>query len=396
MVYEKNNYLGGHTDTHSLNIAGQTINIDSGFIVFTRAQYPCFSAMLDDLGIASKPTNMSFSVVNENSGTHYNATDLNRLFCQRSNLIKPRFYQMIADIIRFYKSAPAVLKSTDELTTVKAYLQQHRYSTVFMRDHLFPMIGALWSAAPATVEQFPIRYLVEYMHSHGMMNLWKRPQWRTLTNGSNEYVARLKTSLGNTEFRVNCGVSNVIRETDRVLIHANSCEPEYFDAVIFANHSDQARMLLQKPSKDENEILSAIPFQKNDIIIHTDPTIMPDNRRAWASWNARVTATQQAHCCATYWMNSLQGLTLDQDVFVSLNENQPIEQSKVLHKRTYHHPVYTASSVAARRKLTLINGKNRSFYVGAYWGWGFHEDGACSAVEAVSLLKNTLSESVSV
>jgi len=382
-VFEKNNYLGGHNKIEQ--------RIDSGFIIFCKEFYPNFCAMLDDLGVESKPTDMSFGVFKESNGLQYNATNPNTLFCDRKNLVNPRFLRMLIDIVRFYNLAPNVLKNDDETTSVKQYLERHHYSKAFMEDHFFPMIGALWSVPPQLVHQFPIRYLVEFMKAHGLMKILNRPQWRVMKDGSNGYIQALRSKLRNTEFRVNCGVTSIIREEDRVLIHSASHEPEYFDAVIICSHADQARSMLQMPSKKEYEILGDIPFQKNNITIHTDESIMPPNRKAWSSWNVQIPANNDKHYNASYWMNLLQSLSLPENVFVSLNETREIDEAKILGKRVYHHPTYSAKSVDARRRLASINGKNRTFYAGAFWAWGFHEDGARTAVDAVNLLNKTLS-----
>ncbi len=385
-IFEKANYFGGHTDTHRLNINNEQVNIDSGFIVFAKEYYPHFTSMLDELGIQSKPTQMSFSASNPISGLVYNATNLNTLFCQRRNLLRPTFYRMILDIIRFYQSGNSILNHIEPSVTSAEYFTQKRYSKTFQEDHIFPMIGALWSTPPSLVKHYPIRFLVEYMQAHGMMNLWQRPEWQVLNNGSFEYINILKQRLKHCTWKLNCGVTNVIREEDRVLIQSASAEPEYFDAVIMACHADQAKLLLQKPSKQEREILGAIGFEANEITIHTDESIMPQNTLAWASWNTRVSTNSKEACSATYWMNELQGLNIDTNVFVSLNENRQVDPEKVLKKRYYHHPSYTHKSVAARKKLPNINGENRTAFAGAYWGWAFHEDGARSGYDAANLL----------
>ena len=396
VVYEKNNYIGGHTNTHSVNIDGETMNIDSGFIIFCRELYPNFCAMLDTLKVESKLTNMSFSVHDQVNNFIYNATNLNSLFCQRKNLLKPKIYRMIFDLIRFYSSAKSVLKSDDYETSVGTFLSQHHYSKTFQEDHLFPMLGALWSTPPQFIRLFPIHYLVEFMHAHGLMNIWQRPDWEVLRDGSNGYIKALKKHLKNTEFRVNCASTNVIRDENGVLIHAASCEPERFDAVIFATHADQAKIILQQPSKAEREILGSIPFERNNVVMHTDESIMPPIKSAWSSWNVHFERQKQEqqtqHYNLTYWMNSLQSLNIKKNVLISLNEKRAISKESILKTTTYHHPKYSAKSVNARKRLNEINGKNNTFYVGAYWAWGFHEDGARTAINAVKLLQKQFNQ----
>jgi len=385
-IFEKANYFGGHTDTNQLDIDGKKINIDSGFIVFAREYYPYFHSMLDELEISSKATKMSFSANNEDSGLTYNATNLNKLFCQRKNLVSLRFYRMIFDIIRFYQSANQIINYCDNSLTTEEYFKQKRYSNTFLKNHIYPMISALWSTPTSLVKQFPIKFLVEYLSAHGMMNLWSRPSWQVLNNGSFEYINTLKHQLQNTQWHLNCGVTNVIRDNEKVLIHTTRKEPEQFDSVVMACHADQAKIILQKPSKNEAEILGAIGFEQNDITIHTDENMMPKEKLAWASWNTRVSEDLNNKCSATYWMNELQGLQCSTNVFVSLNEKRVIAKDKILSRKQYFHPTYTVESVNARKRISEINGQQRTAYAGAYWGWAFHEDGARTGYEAASLL----------
>ena len=385
-IFEKANYFGGHTDTHQFDLNGEMVNIDSGFIVFAREFYPHFSNMLNELSIDSKSTEMSFSASNTVTGLVYNASNLNKLFCQRKNLLSPTFYRMILDIVRFYQSGNKILLNADNSLTANDYFIKNHYSKTFREDHIYPMISALWSTPVALVKFYPIRYLVEYMQAHGMMQLSNRPVWQVLNNGSFEYQQKLKEQLKQCTWRLNCGVSNIIREEDRVLIHSVSAEPEYFDAVVMACHADQAHISLQKPSAAERDILTAIGFENNDVTIHTDESLMPANPLAWASWNTWVSSDRNARCSATYWMNELQGLDNSTNFFVSLNEAREIDSTKILKKRHYQHPSYTPKSVAARKRLSEINGQNRTAFAGAYWGWAFHEDGARTGYEAAHIL----------
>lgn len=392
-LFEKEDYFGGHTDTHDLEVNGESVLIDSGFIVFCRQYYPNFSAMLDKLGVESQPTVMSFSAHNTQSKLVYNATSLNKLFCQRKNLINPRFYRMLFDLVRFYKTATAVLKCDDITLSVKDYLAQRNYSDAFTQDHLYPMISALWSATPERVEQFPIRHLVEFLHKHGMMKLVFRPDWRVIKNGSSSYIKALQQQL-NCEWKINAPVSSVTRTNNNVTINCVSGEAHSFDAVIFATHSDQALALLEQPSEHELDVLGAISYEKNHVVVHTDDSVMPANKQAWASWNTEVpnefNPVTQRCCTANYWMNLLQGLAIKTNIFTTLNSHHKIDPNKVLVERHYAHPIFTATSVTAQQQKHLIDGKNRSYFVGAYWGWGFHEDGARSAAQTCALVKTDL------
>lgn len=388
-LFEKEKKLGGHADTHEFVIDGQALRIDSGFIIFCPAFYPNFCAMLEQLGVAHQPTDMSFSAHNQQTGTVYNATSLNKLFCQRRNMVKPRFLRMLFDIMRFYHSAPISLKTTDTSTSVKDYLDQHRYGPGFVQDHLFPMISALWSATPQRVAQFPIHHLVEFFQKHGLMKIVNRPQWKVVENGSASYIEALKNQL-DCNFMSGCPVESVERNELEVTVHAGG-EQHNFDAVVFATHADQALALIDTPSDNESQILSAIEFEENHVVVHTDEQIMHSNKNSWASWNTEVPHDDDAasmRCCtANYWMNSLQGLDVPTNVFTTLNTNHRIDPSKVLTERHYSHPIFTAKSVAAQKRKPELDGHNRSYFAGAYWGWGFHEDGATSALQISKMIQ---------
>lgn len=389
-VYEKEDYFGGHTDTHTFTIDDQQVNIDSGFIVFCKQFYPHFSAMLSELDVKSQETEMSFSVRNHQTGVTYNATSLNTLFCQRKNLFRPSFYKMLFDLYRFYSQAPKVLKINDNQTTVKDYLKQNNYSDQFMDDHLFPMISALWSATPARVAQFPIRHLIEFLHNHGMMKLTNRPQWLVVKGGSQRYVDALYKQV-KCRWKINSSVAKIQRDNNKVNIITADQKSEAYDEVIIATHSDQALRMLDQPSLNEQSVLERIKYEKNNVIVHTDDSIMDANKQSWASWNTEVPhsldSSTQLCCTANYWMNLLQSLSIKTNVFATLNSHHRIQKNKILQQRVYSHPIFTADSVEAQKQRPLINGQQNTYYVGAYWGWGFHEDGARSAYETAQLIK---------
>ncbi|NND81606.1 MAG: FAD-dependent oxidoreductase [Gammaproteobacteria bacterium] len=388
-LFEAQSKLGGHTDTHEFDIDGAVRAVDSGFIVFCRRYYPHFSAMLEQLAVPSQATTMSFSAHNLHSGVMYNATSLNRLFCQRRNLVSPRFYRMLLDLVRFYTRAPAVLKTDDHQTSVADYLRQHHYSTAFSDDHLLPMISALWSATPQRVAEFPIRHLVEFLHNHGMMNLWQRPDWEVVKGGSERYVDALREQL-DCHLQTGSEVRRIERQPEGVQLETDAHQSR-FDAVVIATHADQALILLADPSPAEQSILSAIPFESNHVLVHQDESVMPPLKSAWACWNTEVpndVHPQSQYCCtAHYWMNELQGLEMAENVFVSLNSRDQIDASKVLAERHYSHPIFSAQSVTAIRQLPEINGRQRTAYAGAFWGWGFHEDGARSGWQAAQQIE---------
>jgi predicted NAD/FAD-binding protein len=380
-LYEAHNTLGGHTDTHSITIKERNYKIDTGFIVFNEHNYHYFCRFLNDLGVASQPSIMTFSVADALSGIEYNATTLDKLFCQRRNLFRPQFYRMVRDILRFYREAPALLNSSDDELTLGDYLDQQHYSQTFIDDHILPMASALWSGPPQIVRNFPARYFVAFMANHQMLKTDNRPQWRTVCGGSSTYVQAFKQSF-NGELRLDCPVQAIIRDNNGITIETKG-DQKYYDKLILACHSDQALGLLQNASDQETEILGAMSFQENDVVLHTDASLMPKHPKAWASWNALKLNEPQTHCTVTYYMNMLQNLEAPEPLLVTLNCTDRIDSEKILKRRSYHHPVYTPASLAAQKRRTEINGVNNTWYAGAYWGWGFHEDGAKSAQEVV-------------
>jgi predicted NAD/FAD-binding protein len=380
-LYEAHNTLGGHTDTHSITIKERNYKIDTGFIVFNEHNYHYFCRFLNDLGVASQPSIMTFSVADALSGIEYNATTLDKLFCQRRNLFRPQFYRMVRDILRFYREAPALLNSSDDELTLGDYLDQQHYSQTFIDDHILPMASALWSGPPQIVRNFPARYFVAFMANHQMLKTDNRPQWRTVCGGSSTYVQAFKQSF-NGELRLDCPVQAIIRDNNGITIETKG-DQKYYDKLILACHSDQALGLLQNASDQETEILGAMSFQENDVVLHTDASLMPKHPKAWASWNALKLNEPQTHCTVTYYMNMLQNLEAPEPLLVTLNCTDRIDSEKILKRRSYHHPVYTPASLVAQKRRTEINGVNNTWYAGAYWGWGFHEDGAKSAQEVV-------------
>ena len=383
-VYEANAYPGGHTDTHAITLAGKNYAVDTGFIVFNEHNYHYFCRFLNDLGVASQLSDMSFSVTNALTGLEYNATTLDKLFCQRRNLLRPRFYRMVRDILRFYREAPALLNSTDDVLTLGDYLQQQQYSQIFIDDHILPMACALWSGPPDVVKNFPVRYFVAFMANHQMLKTDNRPEWRTVSGGSSTYIQAFMQAFKG-DLRLNCPVQAVTRYKNHVTVKTSEGE-QHFDHLIMACHSDQALRLLQDASEQETEILGAMTFQENDVVLHTDTSVMPKHPKAWASWNALKLSETQARCTVTYYMNLLQNLDAPEPLLVTLNCTDRIDPAKILQQRSYHHPVYNPASLAAQQRRDEINGQNNTWYVGAYWGWGFHEDGAKSAQEVVDLL----------
>lgn len=380
-LFEANDYLGGHTHTHTVEVDGRTQAVDTGFIVFNPLHYPLLTALFEQLNVATRATTMSFSVHSERSGLEYNATSLDALFCQRRNLVSPRFWGMLRDLRRFYREAPALLQSDGDGPSLGEYLQDGGYGRAFVDEHLLPMASALWSAPTAALAAFPARYLVQFMANHQMLQVSERPEWRVVQGGSNTYIRAMREQWNVLE-RLNCPVHHVKRQATGVVVTSPDGQPHY-DEVVFACHSDQALKLLGDPTPAERQVLGAIHYQDNDVVLHTDARLLPHRRKAWAAWNAYVPADPSAPCSVSYCMNLLQGLSSRLPFIVTLNRSEAIEPAHVLARMRYHHPVYTLASVAAQARRAEISGHRHTWYAGAYWGWGFHEDGVASALDVV-------------
>jgi len=381
-VFEAGRHIGGHTNTIDVETATGSIPIDTGFIVFNDRTYPNFVSLLEQLGVMAQDSDMSFSVRKDQPALEYNGSDLNGLFAQRRNVLRPSFLRMIRDILRFNRDAPLLLRDGDAGTTLDSYLRANGYSAEFVEHYLVPMGAAIWSAEPDRLAQMPAGFFIRFFHNHGLLSLDDRPVWRVIQGGSREYVRKLVA--GHIDrIRLNCPVESVTRLPDKVLVRARGCPTESFDAVFLACHSDQALRLLTDPSRTEREVLGAIRYQRNEAILHTDASLMPRRRRAWASWNYRLPETERGPVTLTYHMNRLQRLDGATQYFVTLNSRGRIRDDAILREVTYHHPVFTAAAVRAQARKNELDGHNRTYYCGAYWRYGFHEDGVVSALSAL-------------
>ncbi|MGQ0800273.1 MAG: NAD(P)/FAD-dependent oxidoreductase [Pseudomarimonas sp.] len=384
VLFEAQDRVGGHTHTHRVEMAGQTYAVDSGFIVFNPHCYPLLCRLFETLGVASQPTTMSFSVQHARTGLEYNAGNLDGLFCQRRNLLSPRFLGMVGGILRFYREAAALLDGPGPGPSLGEYLETHGYGRGFIDDHIVPMASALWSSPSAQVLAFPARYLVQFMANHQMLQVSNRPKWRVVRGGSSTYVDAL-LARWQVQLRSRTPVLGVRRDADGVEIET-AAGRERFDRIVLACHSDEALALLRDPSDAEREVLGAITYQANETVLHTDRRILPNRRKAWAAWNAYIPNSPDGQCTVSYCMNLLQGIESPDPFVVSLNRTADIDPGKIIARMEYAHPIYSHSSVAAQARRAEISGQRHTHYAGAWWGWGFHEDGMRSAVAAAGEL----------
>lgn len=379
-VFEAGDWIGGHTHTVDVQVDGQRYAVDTGFIVFNDWTYPNFIRLLGKLGVGFKATEMSFSVSDPASGVEYNGHSLNSLFAQRRNLLSPRFWGMVRDILRFNREALNDLNQRRIASdmTLGDYLKANAYSERFIQHYIVPMGAAIWSMSLNDMLGFPLQFFVRFFKNHGLLSVSDRPQWCVVEGGSSSYVAPLTESF-KQHIRLNCAVSRVERDGDGVTVHS-AAGTERFDKVIFACHSDQALALLAAPTHSEQEILGALPYADNDVVLHTDTRLLPKRPLAWASWNYRLGGPLDQPAAVTYDMNILQGIQSDTTFCVSLNQTAAIDPSKILARYTYAHPQYSLAGMAAQARWEELLGANHSYFCGAYWANGFHEDGVVSAL----------------
>ena len=380
VVYEANDDIGGHTNTAEVSMNGEEYAVDTGFIVFNEKTYPNFVKLLTRLGIGWQNSLMSFSVQCEKTGLEFSPSTLNSLFIQRRNLLRPSFHRMLWDVTRFKKDAEALLEADDYETTLADFLVEKGYSKAFVEHFIIPMGEAIWSADPVKFNEFPARYFTEFFKNHGFLNVKNQPQWLTVKGRSKQYIKPI-TQPYRDRIRIKCPVASVTRHSDHVEVRPQNQGAESFDQVVIATHSDQALDLLDDPTEAETTILGAIPYQENQAVLHCDESLLPSKKAAWASWNYHIPKEELGRVAVTYDMNILQRIGAPKELCVSLNLAKLIDPDKIFRQMLYHHPVYNPESLNARHSHAEINGKNRTYFAGAYWGYGFHEDGVVSALE---------------
>jgi uncharacterized protein len=388
-VFEADSYIGGHASTIRVDTANETHRLDTGFMVFNDRNYPNFERLMSRLGVASQPSDMSFSVSDSGGEFEYSSTSLNGLFADRRHLRSLSFQRMLAEIPRFQRAARALLRDGDDRVSVREWLAEGGFSISFVERLMVPQVAAVWSANPEQLWSFPAVFLARFFENHGMLSLLNRPRWRTISGGSASYVAEL--TRGFREWiQLSSPVERILRSPYWVQVTVRGREPERFDQVILATHSDQALTILADASDAERETLDAIPYQQNEVVLHSDTGMLPRRRRAWASWNYRLLDRAGSRATVTYHLNRLQKLSSEQQFCVTLNMTEHIDPALVLHRVGYSHPVYTAAGVAAQRRVSEISGRDRTHFCGAYWGWGFHEDGVTSGLRVAEALGGRL------
>lgn len=387
VLFEGQSHPGGHSNTVEVAMDGHRLAIDTGFIVFNEKTYPGFTALLKDLGVASQPSDMSFSFRCGSSGLEYRGDNtFDAIFAQRRNALRPSFYQMIRDILRFNQLADALVAAGPSVT-LGDFLGESGFRGRMVDDYLLPMAAAIWSAEPARILAFPASHFGRFFRNHGLLQVEGRPQWRTISGGSREYVRALLRPIRD-RLLLDTPVEWVQRSPDRVVVKARGRPPADFDQVIFACHSDQALALLRDPSDTERDVLGAITYQDNDAILHTDRRLLPRRRRAWAAWNYhRDVAQARGRVSVTYNLTRLQNLPTHRQLLLTLNGDGQVDPHTIVHRQTYSHPVFDGGALRAQGRRDEINGTRRSWYCGAYWGYGFHEDGVQSAIALCNALE---------
>ncbi|PFG55889.1 putative NAD/FAD-binding protein [Vibrio sp. ES.051] len=393
-VFEANDYIGGHTATVDVNVGGKDYAIDTGFIVYNDRTYPNFIKMMNEIGVEGLPTQMSFSVRNDGNGLEYNGHTISTLFAQKRNWANPKFYRFIFEILRFNKLAKTFAnEQSTNSQTLGEFLDEHHFSAFFSDNYILPMGAAIWSSTLADMRAFPLMFFLRFFLNHGLLDVTNRPQWYVIKGGSRAYISPLIQGFSD-KIRLNCPVERVVRSERGVAVKVNGVT-EWFDEVIFACHSDQAMKMVGDITQNEQQILEDMAYQANEVVLHTDISLLPKRETAWASWNYLLEGSegeQQKLPSLTYNMNILQHVQSEHTFCVTLNSSEKIDASKVLRKFVYHHPVFTTESIAAQQRKDEIQGVKNTWFCGAYWYSGFHEDGVRSALDVVKGIERKFGE----
>ena len=383
-IFEANDYIGGHTHTHNIDIDGKNYSIDTGFIVYNERTYPNFIKLLDQLNIERQLSTMGFSVKSASQDYEYAGESLNTLFAKRSNIFRIGFWRMLYAMYHFGKKADSLGRGLDVSMTLGDYLVDENYSSEFINYFIIPMGAAIWSTPANKVLDMPAYFFIKFFYNHGMLELTNRPNWWVIKNGSSEYIKKITLGFED-KIHLSTPVKKVSRVEDGVeIVLSKKDKALKFDSVIFATHSNQALDILDDPSGAEKDILGSIPYQKNRILLHTDSSVLPRRKLAWASWNYQLDSDPNSPVILTYNMNILQTIESNKTFCVTLNDSDSVDKNRILKKLTYHHPLFTVNAIAAQKRKSEISGVNNTYYCGAYWRNGFHEDGVVSALDVCS------------
>ena len=382
-LIEKRPRLGGHTHTIAIESGPDAgIRVDTGFIVCNDKTYPNFHRFLKSLGVGVRYSDMSFGFWDERSGLQYAGTNLNGLFAQRTNLLRPRFLRMIREIVRFSKVA---LRDLEQgiigSTTLGSYLREYGFGREFVRNYVLPMGAAIWSTPGGKMLNFPAQTFITFFRNHGLLSVKDRPRWQTVVGGSDSYIDSFRKGFRG-KIRAGESIETIKRAEDSVTIRFQDSHEQTFDRVVIATHADQVLPLLEAPTEEERRIFGPWKYEANHVILHTDEKVLPPNKRAWASWNytREKNADDHRKLSMTYHMNRLQGLSAQSEYCVTLNRKAPVEDRKIIRSMRYMHPIYSPESIEAQSQLPGLNGKSNTFFAGSYHGYGFHEDAVTSAV----------------
>ena len=380
-VFEAASYPGGHANTVEVSMFGRNYQVDTAFMVFNEQTYPNFCRMLELLGVRSQLSDMSFSVRCSKSGLEYQGSSLNGLFAQRLNLVSPRFIGMLRDIARFNRQGSLAAKSGElkDGRTVGEFLRACGFGSYFVEKYLVPMAAAIWSSKPQAILDFPAEFMLGFFANHGLMQIRDRPQWRTITGGSRNYVSALLGPI-ESSLRLQSPIASVSRSSEYVSVTPFNSLPEYFDEVVFATHADQTLGMLEDPTESEHSILNAFPYHSSEAVLHTDTNLLPRSIRSRASWNYHIPSGHNHAASVTYDLSRLQNHDTPTPLLLSLNDTVGMDAAKVIRIFNYRHPAYSRESISAQQRFCEISGQNRTHYCGAYWGYGFHEDGVNSAL----------------
>ncbi len=389
-LFEKDDRLGGHANTVNCNLRGDSVDVDTGFIVFNPVNYPNLVQLFEQLEVETCDTEMTFAVSTNNGELEYNGTDIRGLLAQPSNLIKPSFWLMIKDLLRFYRQAEELSKDkSNETLSLGDLLAKHHYGKHFIYDHLLPMGAAIWSTPVDKMLEYPASSFLRFCQNHGLSQINDRPQWQTVVGGSHQYVNKIKAVLGEN-VKLNSRIHKVIRHDHGVIVEDLHGHQQFFDEIILACHSDQALSMLDQPTDEEVRLLSQFPYQRNRAFLHTDEQLMPKRKAAWSSWNYLSSGPKdhKRKVSISYWMNKLQPLTTQQDLFVSLNPINEPSSGTILRSFFYDHPEFGSNTAQAQRELWGLQGVKRTWFCGAYFGYGFHEDGLQSGLAVAEHIGN--------